>query len=199
MRRGRPLGYWQTEGPSEIVATPVFWKNRVYVSIGRDMEHSGGPGRLVCLDATGTGDLTESGVIWSYKRILQSMATVSIDPTSGLLFLADFDGFIHCLNAETGEAYWAHDVKAHTQASTLVADGKVFVGDENGAFWVLAASRKKRVLNRKLEDGRPMDWLKVGTPIYSTPVVANGVLYVASTRHLYAIYDAAKAAKSPSK
>ncbi len=31
-------------------------------------------------------------------------------------------------------------------------------------------------------------------PAYSTPVVANGVVYLASNTHLYAFYDAARSA-----
>jgi outer membrane protein assembly factor BamB len=178
---GRPIKYPAAEGPSEINATPVFWKNRVYVPIGQDPEHGEGVGRLVCVDATKTGDVTGSGLIWDYKGIHRSISTVSIDPESGLLFVGDFSGFVHCLDAETGKLHWTHDMKAHMWGSTLVADGKVYVGDEDGDFVVLAAAREKKVLSET----------NLNSPVYSTPIVANGVIYVASNSHLYAFYDAA--------
>jgi len=53
---------------SEINATPVFWKNRIYIATGQDPEHGEGVGHLVCIDATKTGDVTSSATIWSYKR-----------------------------------------------------------------------------------------------------------------------------------
>ena len=62
-------------------------------------------------------------------------------------------------------------------SSTLVADGKVFLGDEDGDFVILAATKEKKVLNE----------VNFGAPIYSSPIVANGVLYVGTQTHLYAI------------
>ena len=59
----------------------------------------------------------------------------------------------------------------------LLADGKVYVGSEDGSFVIFAASKEKKVLSQ----------IEMPAPIYSTPVVANGVLYVATTTHLYAI------------
>jgi outer membrane protein assembly factor BamB len=187
VKDGQPIKYPAAEGPSEINATPVFYKNRVYVVIGQDPEHGEGVGRLVCVDPTKTGDITKTGLIWEYRGIHRSISTVSIDPDSGLLFVGDFSGFVHCLDAETGKLYWKHDMKAHMWGSTLVADGKVYVGDEDGDLVVLAASKELKVLSE----------CNLGAPIYSTPVVANGVLYVASNTHLYAFHDSAKAAPLP--
>ena len=48
-------------GMSEIIATPVFYNNRVYIAIGRDPEHGRGRGMLWCIDATKTGDVTTHG------------------------------------------------------------------------------------------------------------------------------------------
>ena len=56
-------------GPSEIIATPVFHNNRVYVAIGQDPMHGRGRGMLHCIDATKTGDITETGRIWSYDGL----------------------------------------------------------------------------------------------------------------------------------
>lgn len=188
MRDGQPIRYPHASGPSEINSTPVFYKNRVYVAIGQDPEHGEGVGRLVCVDATKTGDITNSGLIWDYRGIHRSISTVSIDPETGLLFVGDFSGFVHCLDAETGELFWTHDMKSHMWGSTMVADGKVYVGDEEGDLVVLAATREKKILN---------DTTNLNAPIYSTPVVANGVIYVASNSHLYAFHDSAKAEAAP--
>ena len=97
----------------------------------------------------------------------------------GLLFVGDFSGFVHCLDAETGKLYWEHDMKSHMWGSTLVADGKVYCGDEDGDLVVFAASKEKKILSK----------INLGAPVYSTPVVANGVLYVHSNTHLFAFYN----------
>ena len=166
--------YPDAEGPSEINATPVFWKNRIYTAVGQDPEHGEGVGILTCIDATKTGDITKTGKIWSYDKIHRSLSTASITP-EGLLFIGDFSGFLHCFDAETGQLYWTHDLKAHIWGSTLVADGKVYIGDEDGDLLVFAASKEKKLLSTT----------NLGAPVYSTPVTANGVLYVSSNTHLF--------------
>ena len=183
-KNGKPFKYPAAEGPSEINSTPVFYKNRVYVATGQDPEHGEGVGHLVCLDATKTGDITKTGVIWEYKGIKRSISSVSIDPKTGLLFIGDFSGFVHCLDAETGKLNWVYDMKAHMWGSTMVADGKVYVGDEDGDFVVLAAKGgdKPQVLSET----------NLGAPVYSTPVIANGTMYIASQTHLFAIGANAK-------
>src|SRR4030095_8461265 len=160
-KSGKPIKYPAAEGPSEINATPVFYKNRVYVAIGQDPEHGEGVGRLVCIDATKKGDVTKTAMIWDYKKIHRSISTVSIDPATGLLFIADFSGFVFCLDAETGKEYWVHDMQAHIWGSTLVADGKVYIGDEDGDCTVLAATKEKKVLSD----------VNMGATVYSTQIV----------------------------
>ncbi|MDB6153907.1 MAG: Pyrrolo-quinoline quinone repeat-containing protein [Chthoniobacteraceae bacterium] len=181
-KAGKPIKYPDADGPSEINATPVFYKNRVYVPIGQDPEHGEGVGRMVCVDATKTGDVTKTALIWDYKGIHRSISTVSIDPESGLLFVADFSGFIHCLDAETGKLYWTHDMQAHMWGSTMVADGKVYCGDEDGDFVTLAVSKEKKVLQE----------VNMGAPVYSTPIIANGTMFLGTQTHLYAISADAK-------
>ena len=161
-------------GPSEIIATPVFYKNRVYVAIGQDPSHGRGRGMLSCIDATRTGDVTRSGAIWRYDKIDRSLSTVSI--ADGLLYVADVAGQLHCLDAETGQCYWVHQTKAETWGSTLVADGKVYLGTQKG-LWVLKAGKEKQVLHH----------IQLGAPVHNTPIAANGVLYVASNRYLWAV------------
>ena len=160
--------------PCEIIATPVFHDQKVYVAIGRDPLHGRGKGILHCIDATKTGDISESGKIWSYE-LERTLSTVSI--ADGLLFLADFPGRIHCLDLKSGQCHWVHDTKCDTWSSTFVSDGKVFLGTRK-SLWVLAAKKEKKVLsNISIQ----------ASQIRSTPVAANGVLYIATQRFLWAL------------
>jgi outer membrane protein assembly factor BamB len=175
VKNGKPIKYATREGPSEVLATPVFYKNRVYIAVGQDPEHGEGIGNLVCIDATKRGDITKSGQIWSYNKIARSLSTVSI--ANDLLFVADYSGFVHCLDAETGKPYWVFDSQSHIWGSTLVADGKVYFGTEDGDVIILAADKKLKEINR----------VDMRAPVYSSPVVANGTLYVGTQTHLYAV------------
>ena len=156
-------------GMSEIVGTPVFHNNRIYVAIGRDPEHGRGRGALHCIDATKTDDITRTGRIWTYQGLDRTLSTVSI--ADGLVYISDVAGRLHCLDAETGQCCWVHETYAQTWASTLVADGKVYMPTSKG-LWVLATGRTKQILGR----------ISVGGAVYASPVVANGTLYIASTQ-----------------
>jgi len=166
------------ESPSNIKSTPVFADGRLYVTHGGDIWWGKHQAWLKCLDATGTGDVTQTGLAWSYPLGRHCCSTPSV--ADGLVYAADCDGRVHCVDAATGKALWVHDARGEIWASTLVADGKVYVGTRRGDFWVLAAGRTKKVLSTiRLED-----------PIHATAVAANGTLYVATMRTLYALRTA---------
>jgi len=175
---GNPIPYTDRYGPSEILATPVTWDDKVYCVIGQDPEHGEGIGNMVCLDA-------EGNELWSYRKINRSMSTLAVG--GGLVYAADFSGFVYCLDANTGEEYWIHDTKGHIWASPLVADDKVYIGNEDGFLTIIPAGKEYD------EDG--VVEVDMISPIYSSAVPANGVLYIATHTHLFAVaQDAASAA-----
>ena len=161
-------------GPSEIIATPVFYRNRVYVGGGQDPRHGEGRGALACIDATRTGDITTTGAVWINTNIDRSLTTVAIK--DGILYTADFSGHILALDADTGVEFWRLDTNRPIWSSPLVADGKVYVGGDTGVLWTLAASRKLKILSKT----------KLDSAISASPVAANGVLYIMTQRWLYA-------------
>jgi outer membrane protein assembly factor BamB len=180
---GKPFKYPDPKGPNECIATPVVHKGRIYIAIGQDPEHGEGIGCLSCIDPAGkSGDITKSGVVWQYRKIGRSLSTVAI--VNDLLFTADYGGKIYCLDANTGAELWVHDVQAHIWGSPLVADGKVYIGTEDGTFYVFAASKEKKLISQPEFIGQ----------VYSTPITANGVLYIGTMTHLYAIQKTAEGA-----
>ena len=161
-------------GPSEIIATPVFHNNRVYVAIGQDPMHGRGRGMLHCIDATKTGDITETGRIWSYDGLDRTIAAATI--ADGLVYIPDIAGRVHCLDADSGKRNWVYETGAQIWGSILAADGKLYFGTKN-SFLVMTAGKEAKVLSRE----------QLGSATYSTPIVANGVLYVASSQFLWAV------------
>jgi outer membrane protein assembly factor BamB len=189
-RRGTPIDYWalvrgnssefradsELISPNEIIGTPVFYDDRVYVAIGQDPVHGRGRGALSCIDPAGTGDITKTGNVWQYTAIGRSMSTVSA--ADGLVYVAERDGLVHCLDAKTGTPQWIHDTGEEIWSSTFVADGKVYIGTRKGLV-VLEAGRTEKLLSE----------IKLGTPVWSVPSAANGVLYVATQRNLFAVQE----------
>ena len=197
LRDGKPMHYMSGDkrrkdspnkndgsylGPSEIIATPVFYENRIYVAIGQDPMHGRGRGLLHCIDATKTGDITKTGCLWTYDGLDRTISDVTI--AGGLAYVPDIAGRLHCLDAETGKPLWVYETGAETWGSALVADGKIYLGTQK-ALVVLAAGREARLLSR----------ISLGSPVYTTPVAANGALFVASQRYMWAVQQ--MAAKKP--
>jgi outer membrane protein assembly factor BamB len=180
---GNEIKYPAAEGPSEIIATPTYFNGHVYVAIGQDPEHGEGVGNLACVNAN-TGQKA-----WEYHKIGRTISTCAIDPASGLLIAADYTGYVYCLDAKTGKEHWVYDTKAHMWSSPLVADGKVYIGDEDGDLTILPL---KADFDPKQDE--PIFETNMLVPIYSSPIVANGTLYIGTQNHLYAIQAPKKTA-----
>ena len=143
---------------NEIIATPVIYQNRVYIANGQDPEHGEGVGHFYAIDATKRGDITEDGPVFHFDKIRRSISTAAI--VDGLIYIPDFSGFFHCLDANTGQEYWVHDLTSAIWGSALVADGKVYLGNEDGDIVILATGKEKKVIatdqhgQRRLRDRR---------------------------------------------
>ena len=160
---------------NELISTPVIHEDRVYIANGQDPEHGEGVGHLYAIDATQRGDITETGRIWHFEKIRRSISTVAI--ADGLLYISDFSGFFYCLDAETGEEYWVHDLFAAVWGSALVVDDKVYMGDEDGDVVVMAHGKDKKLLAE----------VNMGSAVYATAVPANGALFLNNRNQLFAL------------
>ena len=168
---------------NEVISTPVFYDNVVYIANGQDPGHGEGVGHLYAIDPTKRGDITETGRIWHYDKIRRSISTGSV--YNGILFYSDFSGFLHALDAKTGKPFWTHDMFAAIWGSPMVIDGKVYLGDEDGDVTVLNADKTLKVIAEN----------NMGSSVYSTPVPAHGVLYVVNRNQLYALAEGAGGSK----
>ncbi|MCZ6816992.1 MAG: PQQ-binding-like beta-propeller repeat protein, partial [Planctomycetota bacterium] len=169
-----------------IIATPVIYDDKVFLCVGQDPEHGEGVGHLYCIDATKTGDVTVSGRVWHYgdENYKRSMSTVAI--RDGLLYAADLSGFFHCLDVKTGKRIWMHDTFAAIWGSPFVVDGKVMLGTEDGEILVFKHGKEKKLLAT----------IDMHNSVYTTPVVANGVLYITNRNTLFAIEDKSAGTKT---
>jgi outer membrane protein assembly factor BamB len=162
---------------NELIATPVAYDGLVYIGNGQDPEHGEGVGHFYAIDATKRGDITTSGRVWHYDKIRRSISTAAI--RDGILYIADFSGFVHALDAKTGQVYWTHDMLAAVWASPLLVDGKVYIGDEDGDVAVLAHGKVKKVLAEN----------SMGSSVYASAVPANGRLFIMNRNQLWALEE----------
>ncbi len=157
------------------VSTPVFSGGKVFMSVGQDPDSGNGTGHTYCIDPSQRDDITESGKIWQYDKISRSISTAAV--TKELAFISDLKGVLHCLDIKTGNPYWTYDMMAPVWGSPLVADDKVYLGDQDGDVVILKAGQEMKKLAE----------IDMGNSVYGTPVPANGVLYIMTPSDIYAI------------
>lgn len=158
----------------------------------KDMTKTIAPKRkqaLVAADGDVERDNKNSAVVWHYvgsdakefeTTMHRTCGTVTIK--DNLLFVADFSGMLHCLNAKTGEAHWTHDMLAASWASPLVADGKIYIGDEDGDISIFELSATKKLIAE----------INLGSALYTTPIAANETIYIANRNRIFAIQEGTK-------
>jgi outer membrane protein assembly factor BamB len=119
------------------------------------------------------------GKIRSSERMNRSISTVTIDAEKGIAFVPDFSGFLHCMDARDGKRLWTYDMEAAAWGSAMLADGKVYVGDEDGDVAIFESGREMKEIKT----------INMGSPIYCSPVFANGALYLMNREFLFAIEE----------
>jgi len=141
-------------------------------------------------------DNPNSGVVWKYtshdadgngkldfeEQFHRSISTVAIK--DDLLFVPDFSGLFHCVDAKTGKPYWNFDMLAAAWGSAMIVGDKVYIGDEDGDITVFNLTKEKH---------DPIAEINMGNSVYSTPIVAGDVLYIANKDHIFAIAEGATA------
>ena len=141
------------------------------------------PDSAVCWHYT-SQDRNANGKIEFEEQFHRSMSTPVIK--DDILYVPDMSGLFHCLNAKTGDVYWTHDLFASCWGSALLVDGKVYMGDEDGDVVIFNHSSNPEIA---LPKEVPVTEINLVNSIYSTPIVANNVLYIATKNMLYAIQD----------
>lgn len=151
-----------------IVASPIVFNEIIYA-----------PTRvkpLLALKAGGRGDITTSHLLWSTVN----GPDVPTPVTDGKYFYVVNDrGIMFCLDAKTGtEVYGQERIKPGTySASPVLADGKIYVTNEDGVTTVVAAGPKFEILAEN----------PLNDYVLSSPAISDGRIYIRTTGHLYAI------------
>jgi len=165
----RATGFNPDKNPNyRIVASPVVYDDVVYV-----------PTRvrpLIAFRAGGRGDVSQSHKLWSFMN----GPDVPTPVTDGKYFYSVNDrGIVWCLDAKTGQEIWGGQrIKSATYSSSpVLADGKVYVTNEDGLTTVLKAGPKFEVLAEN----------DLSDYTLSSPAISDGQIFLRTEHFLYAI------------
>ncbi len=165
---------WQTKGlNSNAIPTPVAGGGLVFVAAGFPEK------RVLAIRVGGSGDLTGSqNLAWMYEK---GTAYVPSPILYGdYLYLTTDRGILTCLEAKTGKVMYEGGripIPATFTASPIAFDGKILLTSEDGDTFVIKAGAKHEVLATN----------SVGEPVYASPAVSDGMIFIRGEKHLYCI------------
>jgi outer membrane protein assembly factor BamB len=76
---------------------------------------------------------------------------------------------VHALDATTGHALWTFTTRARVDSSPAAADGRVYIGSNDGRLYVL-----------DLESGEKLWEFDAGAPLSTSPAIAEGRIVIGS-------------------
>jgi outer membrane protein assembly factor BamB len=162
-------GFNPTQDPwYRVIASPVVSNSMVYV-----------PTRVKPLQvfrAGGRGDVTKSHLAWQF----QNGPDVPTPVTDGKYFYSINDrGIVYSLDAKTGaQIYGGQRLKPGTySASPVLADGKIYITNEEGLTSVIKAGPQFQVLSENA----------LNDYCLSSPAISDGQIFIRTTGFLYAI------------
>lgn len=204
-----PGAEWElTAGSGKSQETLYFWK-RWRINEQGERDH-------VYVGARRTGyriiENVDSAMVWKYDKfdwngngkiddfyehMHRSLSSVVIH--NDLLFCPDHSGLLHCLNVKTGKRHWVYDQLVMSWSTPLIADGRLFLCDEDGDVAIFNLSADPATAGKIAKPDpkdKDMDFypqvepaleINMGSTISCNPVAANGVLYITTRERLFAI------------
>jgi outer membrane protein assembly factor BamB len=186
---GEPV--WEFEISKRAILTgPVLKGTTAYITHSEENLDTSEMGMLAALDIGGTGTLTaKSNTAWFHHGFQGGFASPVADGER--LYVVDNGAILGAFDLKTGAMAWQKTLGTIQKSSPVLADGKLYIGTENGKFYILKPSATGvEVLDE--------DWLgseQAPEPVYGSPAVSGGRVFVTSSDATYAIGKTAPAAR----
>ena len=163
---------WQVRGMTGwVTPSPVFAHGLIFATSGSD-------GPAMAVRPGGTGDVTESHVVWGHPR----GAPYVCSPVAygGHLYVHSEQGILRCYDAKTGALEYRQRLGGRFIASPVAGDGKLYLTNDAGTTYVVRAGADFKLLAKN-----PLEQYSL-----ASPAIADGTLYLRTEKHLYAIRSA---------
>ncbi len=149
-----------------VACRPIFANDLVYFTTGIEK-------RLLAVDPSGSGDVTDSHIVWSHKKGSPEIPSPLI--IDNLLYMVNEGGVVTCLDAKNGETVWKDRVSGNYWASPLYADEKIYFINIDGSVSVISVGRNFKLLANNRFDAE----------FVASGAVAGNKLILRSMTHLY--------------
>ncbi len=156
---------------------------RVYAAHSEENVDVAKMGRVVCFDGRGRGNITQSNEIWRFDA---EVGYTSPLLANGRIYFVDNHANLYALDAQTGQQYWEFSLGTVGKGSPVWGDGKIYVPETNGRFWILRPGENQCELldqeDIRMPAGRAAE-------IFGSPAIAYGRIYFATENGLFCLGD----------
>jgi outer membrane protein assembly factor BamB len=175
---GEEIWWFRYSGYSNV-ATPVYDKGLMFVSSGF------GEPTLYAFKVGGSGDITESNLVWKSDK--SSVVPLDVSPlvVGDEIYTISDAGIAVCYDTASGKQRWQKRLGSKFWASPVVADGRIYCLDDSGKTTVIKPGTKFEELAANQLDGSTQASL----------AIVDGAIFLRTATHLYRIDDAGRAAK----
>jgi outer membrane protein assembly factor BamB len=171
--------------------------NDVIVSHGDENLDTSEMGMIGAIDGSQTGDIKT--VKWAEKGDQFGFSSPVVD--GSVIYQIDNASKLRAFDSETGRSLWTQTLGVGQKAPLVFADGKLYVGTENGRFFIIRPSAKGAQVLSDVElppskDDNAGQSAGTAEPVFAGAAVSRGRIFFVSTGGVYAI--GSKAATKPS-
>src|SRR6476661_7715124 len=138
-------------------------------------------GMMTAVDATSKGEIKKEQVKWTNLGWQGGFSSPVLD--GDRLYQIDNSANIAAFDVNNGKQLWLKNLGTIQKASPVLADGKLYVGTENGTFFIL----KPSATGCEILDQEHLETEALPEAIIASVAIANGRVFVVSDSNLYAI------------
>ena len=161
--------------------------NTVFISHGDENLDTNELGLVAAIDGTATGDIKTTK--WANKGIEFGYSSPIVDGTR--LYQLDNSSTLRTYDTETGKELWSLALSVAQKAPPVMADGKIYVGTDNGKFFIIRpqADRGEILSAVTLADSTNSCCGSEGTPeqVLGGAAISRGRIFFVSSDAIYAI------------
>jgi outer membrane protein assembly factor BamB len=158
---------WHIDGPTEqYVASLVWGDGAFFLTAGFPDYHN------LAINPEGK-------IVWHEKKTIAKKASYVPSPIAvpGHFWMISDEGWLSSFNAKTGKRTFLEQVGRHVSASPVLAEGRVYLTDDDGTTHVLRAGGAYEILAENV----------LADKCSASPALAQGQVFLRTWGHLYCI------------
>ncbi len=159
----------------------VVYNNTAILTHSEENLDSSEMGMMVAVDAASKGEIKKDQIKWVTYGWQGGFSSPVLD--GDRMYQIDNSANLAAFDVNTGKQLWLKNLGTIQKASPVLADGKLYVGTENGKFYIL----KPSATGCEILDEKQLGTEAVPDKVIGSAAVANGRVYFATESNLYSI------------